>query len=156
MKYILSLIVIAVIAAGAWYVWSPAPDENIPETETETETNADRQVLWHNATTNDIRIDQPLPNVRVSRSFALIGTARGGWFFEASFPIEVQDANGNQLFESFVQAEGEWMTENFVPFSTTITVPGNYTGPARLILHRDNASGLPEHDKNVSIPIVVE
>ncbi len=65
-------------------------------------------------------------------------------------------ADINRLFESFVQAQGEWMTEEFVPFSSPITIPGEYRGPARLILHRDNASGLPEHDKSVSIPITIE
>jgi len=32
---------------------------------------------------------------------------------------------------------------------------GGYTGPATLILIRDNPSGLPEHDDSLPIPIVI-
>ncbi len=145
MKYLLAVVGVLLVG-GAWYAF----DSGMIPTPVGTE------MTWQNASANDIIIDQPLPGASVARSFALTGSARGQWYFEASFPIEVVDVSGNQLFENFVQAQGEWMTTEFVPFSASITIPGNYTGPAKLILHRDNASGLPEHDKSVSIPIVIE
>lgn len=145
MKYILG-IVVAIVAIAVWQVWG----------EGSTGVPAKSDFEWHNASLNDIMVEQPVAGASVSRSFALTGSARGSWYFEASFPIEVVDENGNQIFKSYVQAQGEWMTEEFVPFAASITIPGDYRGPARLILHSDNASGLPEHDKSVSIPIVME
>ncbi|MDZ7726032.1 MAG: hypothetical protein U5L75_00425 [Candidatus Campbellbacteria bacterium] len=41
-------------------------------------------------------------------------------------------------------ASGDWMTEDFVSFTAEIDVEDNYSGEARLILHRANASGLPK------------
>ena len=78
------------------------------------------------------------------------------WFFEASFPIDVLDKDGKILVQTFATAEGEWMTDDFVPFKGEVKVPESYIGPATLILKKDNASGLPEHDASISFPIVVE
>jgi hypothetical protein len=78
------------------------------------------------------------------------------WFFEASFPMRVLDKDGKVLANGFSQAEGEWMTEDFVPFKGNMKVPESYIGPATLILMKDNASGLPEHDASISFPIVIE
>lgn len=112
-------------------------------------------VTYTNATSNLITVSQPTPGATVGSSFTLSGQARGNWYFEASFPIQVLDTNQNVLVNTFVMAQGEWMTEDFVPFNTTITVPNGYTGPATLVLHKDNASGLPEHDASISFPITI-
>lgn len=155
MKYLLALIVL-VFAVVAWFALQPAPEPQLPgPIETPAPQEPQAELEWHNATADDIRVTQPAAGASVSRSFTISGQARGGWFFEASFPMEIRDANGNQLLAGFIEAQGEWMTSEFVPFSTTTRIAGNYTGPATLILHRDNASGLPEHDKSVSIPITI-
>lgn len=85
----------------------------------------------------------------------VIGEARGPWYFEASFPVQVRDPDNNLVGQGIAQAGAEWMTENFVPFSATVTV-ANYTGPATLVLLKDNPSGLPENDDAVFFPIVVQ
>jgi len=41
-----------------------------------------------------------------------------------------------------------------VPFRVTLDV-GAYSGPATLVLKRDNPSGLPENDASISVPIEV-
>lgn len=46
------------------------------------------------------------------------------------------------------------MTENFVPFSSTIefsSAPTTQTG--KVVLHKDNPSGLPQNDAKVEIPV---
>lgn len=162
MKYLFALVILVVLAGGAWFMLQPAPVQELPgpiETpepqEPQEPQRPQAEVEWHNATENDIRVAQPLPGAAVNRSFTISGEARGGWFFEASFPMEILDAGGNTLLTGFIEAEGEWMTSEFVSFSTTTRIAGSYTGPATLVLHRDNASGLPEHDKSVSIPITI-
>jgi len=109
-----------------------------------------------NASDDMIRVELPFPGAVTGKEFSVIGEARGGWFFEASFPIEVLDEDGNTLATGHAEAQGEWMTADFVPFRGEIAVPESYMGPATLILRKDNASGLPEHDASVSFPITIE
>ncbi len=109
-----------------------------------------------NASADLIRVETPFPGAVTGKTFSVMGEARGYWYFEASFPIELLDANGNVLDTEVAQAQEEWMTEEFVPFSVMLTAPESYIGPATLVLHRDNPSGLPENDASIRIPITVE
>lgn len=100
--------------------------------------------------------ETPLPNQKVTSPLIVSGNARGYWYFEASFPIELVDANGVRLAISPAQAQGDWMTENFVPFSATLTWSSASTTATSgtLILHRDNPSGMPENDDEISLPVI--
>lgn len=111
---------------------------------------------YENASADRIRVELPYPGAVTGKTFSVTGEARGGWYFEASFPIEVQRPDGSVLTTTYATAQGDWMTDAFVPFTATVTVPETYIGPAVLILRRDNASGLPEHDASISFPITIE
>ena len=50
------------------------------------------------------------------------GQARGGWYFEANFPVLLLDANGQLLTQHYAQAKGQWMTKSFVPFNGKLTL----------------------------------
>lgn len=102
---------------------------------------------------NLIRADRPQPNEAVSGQLVIEGEARGTWFFEASFPIRLEDDAGNTIATSHAEAQGEWMTEEFVPFSAEITIPGTTAATGMLVLEKDNPSGLPEHADELRIPI---
>lgn len=82
------------------------------------------------------------------------GEARGTWFFEASFPIRITDEQGNVLGSSYVQAQSDWMTEDFVPFKGQVSFSSKTEGSGFLVLAKDNPSGLPEYDKEIKIPVV--
>lgn len=90
----------------------------------------------------------------VAFPFTLTGEARGPWYFEGSFPVRVEDGSGNTVVEHSAQAQGEWMTEGFVPFtadlSPSVAIP---PGEATLVIEKANASGLPEHADAIRIPI---
>lgn len=103
-----------------------------------------------------IVVDAPLANSTIESPLSIKGMARGTWYFEASFPLELLDANGNRLAMMPVQADGEWMTEDFVPFSATLTWATSTTPTGTLVFHRDNPSGLPEHDKELRIPVILQ
>lgn len=108
---------------------------------------------------NLIRLETPKPNDTIKSPLVLKGEARGNWFFEASFPIIVTDWDGLIIGEGYATADGEWMTTEFVPFTATVnfTVAENvYSKRGTLILKKDNASGLPEHDDALEIPIMFE
>lgn len=100
-----------------------------------------------------IRLDQPLPNSVVTSPLVIQGQARGPWFFEASFPVYLLNADGDTIAVIPAQAEGEWMTPEFVPFKASLVFsqPASETGI--LILAKDNPSGLPEHADELRVPI---
>lgn len=100
-----------------------------------------------------ITVTAPTVNAQVGSPLTVTGQARGQWYFEASFPVTLVDANGTTLAQVPAQAQGEWMTENFVPFKATLTFAPPATQTGTLILHNDNPSGLPENDKEIRIPV---
>lgn len=97
-------------------------------------------------------VDSPAPNATVTSPLTVTGEARGTWYFEASFPVRLLDDQNNELAVAPAQAQGDWMTEDYVPFSVTLTFVTNAPS-GTLVLHRDNPSGLPENDASISIPV---
>lgn len=102
---------------------------------------------------NLIRVEQPTQGQIVKSPLTVSGTARGYWFFEASFPIQLLDDSGKELAIIPAQAQDEWMTEEFVPFRATLNFSNPATDFGALILKKDNPSGLPEHDDELRIPV---
>ena len=103
-----------------------------------------------------VKVTSPLKNATVGKTFTVTGEAPGAWYFEASFPVLVQDKDGNKIGQIAAQAQGVWMTEKQVPFIAKLIISGNYTGPATLVLLKDNPSGMPENDDSVSFPITIK
>lgn len=100
-----------------------------------------------------ITVNNPRPNQKISSPFTVSGQARGYWFFEASFPMKLYDSGGNLLTTAIAQAQGEWMTENFVPFKTELVFDVPTDGDGVLVFEKDNPSGLPEYDDKLVMPI---
>lgn len=101
-----------------------------------------------------IRVSFPLPHASIASPLKITGEARGSWFFEASFPVELLDAEGNQIAQAIATAKDGWMTTEIVPFEATIEFSqrgGKKEGA--LLLKKDNPSGLPEHDETLVIPV---
>jgi len=100
-----------------------------------------------------IRVTTPSANAVITSPLSITGEARGMWYFEASFPVELVDAHRNQIAIVPAQAQGEWMTEDFVPFTATLTFTAPATDMGFLVLKKDNPSGMPEHDAQIEIPV---
>jgi len=100
-----------------------------------------------------IVIETPRPGQTISNPVVIKGKARGNWYFEASFPARLIDANGQSLGTMPIQANGEWMTTEFVPFTATMDFISPSTKTGTLILKKDNPSGLPENDDELRIPV---
>lgn len=106
---------------------------------------------------NLIRVNYPLPNQEISSSLEIKGEARGFWYFEASFPIDLINSQGEIIAQGIATAESDWMTEDFVPFSAQLNFAkevGDSVG--RLILKKDNPSGLSENNDFLELPIIFE
>jgi hypothetical protein len=76
-----------------------------------------------------------------------------GWYFEASFPVELVDANGKTLFKGPATAQSDWMTSAFVPFKITLTFANPITTTGTLIFKNDNPSGMPENERSFRVPV---
>lgn len=101
-----------------------------------------------------ITIQTPSAGAIIESPLTIRGRARGSWFFEGDFPIELRDADGNVMARSFVTASSDWMTTDFVDFSGSLT----FTNPKRgsrgtLVLVKDNPSDRTELDDSTAIPV---
>lgn len=103
-----------------------------------------------------IKITNPRPNQIVSSPLEITGEARGLWFFEASFPVYLYDGNGKLVSQGLAQADGEWMTEDFVRFTSNLTFVQPKTKIGKLVLMKDNPSGILEKDDELRIPVVFD
>lgn len=102
---------------------------------------------------NLLVVYSPKENELVSSPLVIKGKARGQWFFEASFPVELTDENYNPVEVHFVTAVENWMTEEFVPFTDTLKFSPPATKNGYLILHKANPSGLPENANSDTIKV---
>ncbi|MDO8492224.1 MAG: Gmad2 immunoglobulin-like domain-containing protein [bacterium] len=121
-----------------------------------------------------INVSSPLPGAVINSPMKVIGSARGNWYFEASFPVVLTDWDGRIIAQSIATAKGDptradgasptsngagWMTTEFVPFEATLIFTADkdaYSNKGTLILKKDNPSGLPQNDDAMEIPVFFE
>ncbi len=145
------IIVFIVILGLTWVLFAiPAPEPTTPPI---TATSTPPVALSPLAAR--VVVTSLVPGATVPKTFTVTGKAPGPWYFEASFPIKVVDANNNFIGQGIAQAQTDWMVVGDVTFVAPITTSG-YSGPATLVLMRDNPSGMPENDDSISIPIVIQ
>lgn len=98
-------------------------------------------------------VNSPAPDALIKSPLAVTGKARGTWFFEASAPVKILDADGNELGIVPAQAEGNWMTTDFVNFSASLDFKTPATATGILVFMKDNPSGLPQYDMKFEMPV---
>lgn len=142
--YLLTLIVI---------LTASCKDEKLSNPTTRaTEIEQKKEILDNNL--NDLlRVENPQRGQLVTSPLKITGEARGYWFFEANATVELLDGNLNQISETYTTAMGEWMTEDWVSFTGTITFEKPATENGFLVLHKANPSGLKEHAMSDTIPV---
>ncbi len=117
---VLTLFLIIIIGLVVLVVL-PASTANAP---TGANTTATTTPDTTNPYADELQVDVIKSGSKVASPLTVTGKARG-WYFEASFPVKLLDANGIVLAQ----------------------------GPATLVLMNDNPSGLPENQKEVSTPV---
>lgn len=146
--------VLLMVMFGVWVgdrLGSTTPEPSLPPVSNEPPTVEPAPSLENPL----IHVTSPLPSATISSPLTITGEARGYWYFEASFPVELTDVDGNTLAQGIAQAQSDWMTEDFVPFVATLT----FTPPIGdthgfLLLKKDNPSGEPANDAMMQIPIL--
>lgn len=108
---------------------------------------------------NLIIVESPLAGGEILSPLKFSGQARGSWFFEGDFPVVLTNWDGLIIAQGIATAQGEWMTEEFVPFTgelifnSPVIDGADYTKRGSLIFQKDNPSGLPENDKALEFGI---
>lgn len=142
-----AVLVVIGIGVAAWY-WNGLNNRPAPQ-----QTNG-VPVVYPQQKGDLIRVTSPLAGSTITSPLRVTGEARGVWFFEASFPVRVVDANGTVLGTGIAQAQGDWMTEAYVPFIADVVFTKASTPKGEVVLQKDNPSGLPEHEDEFRLPIV--
>ena len=141
--------IVVIIGVGVVYFFLQQREGEIPEVSVAVVEDIGNELGKRDL----IRVTNPRPNQPISSPLLLEGEARGFWFFEASFPIRLFDGNGKEIAVAIAQAQGEWMTEEFVPFQATLEFAKPATEKGTLIFEKDNPSGLSSEADGLVMPI---
>ncbi len=151
-------IFIITLAVGAVIAFMPsskvlAPSDIVPGTATTTATTTPVTTTTQGIP-DLITITAPAKDASITSPLSVTGSARGTWYFEASFPVKILDSKGKVIGQGPAQAQGDWMTTEFVPFTASITYTAQPAGSrGTVVFMKDNPSGDPERDQSVSVPI---
>ncbi len=109
-----------------------------------------------------IEVYSPVANTVISlastKNLEIKGQARGTWYFEGTFPVELVNALGDTVAKGIAHADGEWMTTAFVPFTVELSIPPTVTTDqtgkiGMIVLKKDNPSGDPAKDDAFEVPV---
>jgi len=110
-----------------------------------------------------IHVTFPQAGAAITSPLKVTGEARGNWYFEASFPVTVVDWDGKIIGQGPVQAKGDWMTTDFVPFEGTVNftkpkcaVGTDYCKHGSVIFKKDNPSDMRQFDASIEIPVIFQ
>lgn len=136
MKKTILIVIILIVASGllTCYFLNQTPGETFPEPKL-------------------VRVNNLQSNQEIQSPFIINGEAVGYWFFEATFPVKLLDENGNIIKQTYAQAQGDWMTESFVPFESILSFSVSKDQQGTLVLEKDNPSGLPQNAAEIRIPV---
>jgi hypothetical protein len=111
-----------------------------------------------NTMKDKIIVSSPKFNQEIASPVSVSGQARGDWFFEGTFPVEVYDSNGKLLGlgpATFMpkNASDTWMTDNFVDFKGKIKFSEPATTSGYVLFKKDNPSGNPAMDESLRLDV---
>ena len=133
----ITIIILLALGGGIYYIGTHRQIE-----ESDIEGNKDDLVFFSVS-----------PGDEVSGVLNFSGTVRNAYFFEANIGINILDENKKLLKAGNAMATTDWMTSEPVSFGGTIDLTGLPPGPGYLQIANDNASGLPENEDALRVPV---
>ncbi len=100
-----------------------------------------------------IVVDSPEAGDTITSPLTVTGQIPGSWSFEGSFPIVLKTHNGDVVARGTGKLQDDWMTEELVDFTATLTFATPAHNAGVLILEKDNPSGLATNDDSVRIKV---
>ena len=143
-----AVLMMAVILIGGIFIYGNGPAVNVQQ-------KGFRGVAIQppdDAYAANVRVDSPKEGGIIASPLTITGTARG-WYFEGTFPVELKDADGKTLATGQAQAQGDWTSPDFVPFTASLDFAAPSTATGTLVLKKDNPSGLPQNDASATLRV---
>jgi len=104
---------------------------------------------------DQIIVVSPIKDSKISSPLTIAGRARGGWFFEGTFPVLLLDQNNNTVAEGHVSTQGDWTKDELIKFVGNLQFEQTLSGQkGTLVFKKDNPSGLVQNDGKFEIPII--
>lgn len=101
-----------------------------------------------------IMLNNPRPNQEILSPLTILGLARGPWFFEGDFPVQLLDSRGKEIALGVASASDSWTTDNFISFRATLEFDAPIIFKSgTLILRKANPSALAQNDAQLEVPI---
>jgi len=100
-----------------------------------------------------ITINEPLTSTSLTSPLTISGEVPGTWSFEGDFPIELRNVDGELVTSAPAMIQGDWMTEDYVPFEATLEFSDDELADGALVLIKDNPTGRADLDDRLEIPI---
>lgn len=144
MKILVIALAVVIVALLAVFVFVPGPRRAVVPAENSPQSSLSDKIV----------VSDPSSGARIVSPLSFSGKARGMWFFEGSFPVRIIDEAENTIGAGIATADGEWMTEEFVPFRGNVTFVAGASGRGFVVFKKDNPSGMPERDEEVRVPVV--
>lgn len=164
--FALTLLLLAFLSVGVYGYWrwvsvtsnpQPTPTSVVSPFPSSAASPRVSTIPSSSPLNNLIGLDSPKPEGQISSPLIITGQARGTWFFEASFPVILTNWDGLIIAEGVATAQGDWMTEDFVPFEAELIFDKpEYGERGSLILQKANPSGLPENADALEITVFFE
>ncbi|MFA6392164.1 MAG: GerMN domain-containing protein [Patescibacteria group bacterium] len=158
-KYLIIIIVILIVVIGVMIFYliqndgvnsnSSLNSNGQQDTNTAINTNSNT----NSAMQSDVQVTKPVPDETVNSPLTVAGRAKGSWFFEAVFPVQIVDENDKQIGYGNAEAIGDWQTENYVDFTALLTFTKGSATAGFLVLQNANPSGIKSLEKELRIPI---
>lgn len=133
---------------------TPQESENTTNsTDNEIEQTQPSLTTYMSAKGIPVEVTSPARDSKVDSPLNITGSVPGSWSHEAQFTIRLLDKDGLIVAEAPATIDGEWMTEEMMPFQAnlTFTVPPSETG--NIVLVKANPSDMPENADTVVVPI---
>lgn len=101
-----------------------------------------------------LSLDSPSDLSNLSSPVTVSGEVPGTWAFEGDFPVELRNQDGQTIASAPGTLEGDWMSQEHVPFEAKLEFTGTELGSeGSLLLIKDNPSNKPELDDRLEIPV---
>lgn len=119
-------------------------------------TKSDTPLVIPTNNDNLFKLTSPTSGSTVTNPLTLSGEARGTWFFEGSFPVRLEDVNGNVITSTIATSSEEWMTEEFIPFLAYLDFSVTTDTQAIIVFKKDNPSDIRANDQEVRVPVILK
>lgn len=154
-RFVLITVLAIATFIGSWYSIQRSMAPSGAELANGAIFSIDPSYHYANASKDDIFVSSPEPGESVTNTILVAGYARGSWYSEAVFPVDVEDAQGTVIGSGQGKANSDWMTDDFVPFTAEVDLKSLYNGQALIILKKDNPSGQPSSDASLLFPVMI-